>query len=122
MPHATTVDSARQAAALGSLPPLFWLWQSPSLVDLGLMIGLGLTGGLGQYLLFEGFRYAPASALAPVEYTGLIWAGLYGYLIWADIPGPGTLAGAALIAAGSLSLVWAESQRGWHRPRSGELT
>ena len=86
------------------------------------MVGLGLVGGLGQYLLFEGFRHAPASALAPVEYTGLIWAGLYGYLIWADIPGPGTLAGAALIAAGSLSLVWAERQGGWSRARSGELT
>lgn len=114
--------SSNAIFALGSSLPLLWLWQTPSLADLGLMIGLGLTGGLAQYLLFEGFRYAPASALAPVEYTGLIWAGLYGYLIWADIPGPGTFAGAALIAAGSLSLVWAERQGGWTRPRSGELT
>ena len=95
----------------GSLPPLFWLWRSPDLPSLGLMVGLGLIGGLGQYLLFEGFRYAPASALAPVEYTGLVWAGVYGYAIWADIPGRNTVAGAALIVAGSLGLVWSERRR-----------
>ncbi|RYB07708.1 DMT family transporter [Lichenibacterium ramalinae] len=95
----------------GSLPPLFWLWRSPDPASLALMLGLGLVGGLGQYLLFEGFRYAPASALAPVEYTGLVWAGVYGYAIWADIPGPGTVAGAALIVAGSLGLVWSERRR-----------
>lgn len=111
--------SSNAIFALGSSLPLLWLWRTPSLPDLGLMMGLGLTGGLGQYLLFEGFRHAPASALAPVEYTGLIWAGLFGYLIWADIPGPGTIAGAALIAVGSLSLVWSERRGGRTQLRGG---
>lgn len=96
---------------VGSLLPLFWLWRSPDPASLALMLGLGLAGGLGQYLLFEGFRHAPASALAPVEYTGLVWAGVYGYAIWADIPGPHTVAGAVLIVAGSLGLVWSERRR-----------
>ncbi len=96
---------------LGSLPPLFWLWRTPDLADLALMLGIGLVSGLGQFLLLEGFRYAPASALAPVEYTGLVWAGVYGYAIWADVPGPGTFAGAALIVSGSLALVWSESRK-----------
>ena len=96
---------------VGSLLPLFWLWRSPDPASLALMLGLGLAGGLGQFLLFEGFRHAPASALAPVEYTGLVWAGVYGYAIWADIPGPQTVAGAVLIVAGSLGLVWSERRR-----------
>ncbi len=111
--------SSNAIFALGSSLLLLWLWRTPSLPDLGLMMGLGLTGGLGQYLLFERFRHAPASALAPVEYTGLIWAGLFGYLIWADIPGPGTIAGAALIAVGSLSLVWSERRGGRTQLRGG---
>ena len=103
--------SSNAIFVLGSLPPLLWIWRGPDLPSLCLMLGLGLIGGLGQYLLFEGFRYAPASALAPVEYTGLVWAGVYGYAIWADIPGPNTLAGAVLIVAGSLGLVWSEKRR-----------
>ena len=103
--------SSNAIFVVGSLPPLLWLWRSPDLPSLALMLGLGLVGGLGQYLLFEGFRHAPASALAPVEYTGLVWAGVYGYAIWADIPGPNTVAGAALIVAGSLGLVWSERRR-----------
>ncbi len=62
-------------------------------------------GTLGQFLLYEGFRYAPASALAPVEYTGLIWAFLYGYMIWAEIPAWNVFAGALLIVASSMVLV-----------------
>lgn len=103
--------SSNAIFVLGSLPPLVWLWRTPDLPGLALMLGLGVTGGLGQYLLFEGFRYAPASALAPVEYTGLVWAGVYGYAIWADVPGPSTIAGAALILTGSLVLVAAERRR-----------
>ncbi len=95
----------------GSAPALLWSWHRPDVPSLALMAALGLAGGLGQYLLFEGFRHAPASALAPVEYTGLVWAGLYGYAIWADVPGPSTVAGAALILAGSLWLVWTEKRR-----------
>jgi S-adenosylmethionine uptake transporter len=70
-----------------------------------LMIGLGLVATIGQYLLYEGFRHAPASALAPVEYTGLIWAFVYGYLIWAEIPATNVFVGAFVIVASSLVLV-----------------
>ncbi len=102
--------SANGIFVLGSLLPLAWLWRTPDAFGLGVMLGIGIAGGLGQYLLLEGFRHAPASALAPVEYTGLVWAGVYGYAIWADVPGHGTFAGAALILAGSLGLVWSESR------------
>ena len=102
--------SANAIFVLGSLPPLVWLWRTPGAFDLALMLGIGVAGGLGQLLLLEGFRHAPASALAPIEYTGLVWAGIYGYAIWADVPGPGTLAGAAIILCGSLGLVWSESR------------
>ncbi|WP_237479506.1 DMT family transporter [Lichenibacterium dinghuense] len=102
--------SANGIFVLGGIVPLLWLWRTPDAFDLAAMLALGAAGGLGQFLLLEGFRHAPASALAPVEYTGLVWAGVYGYAIWADVPGPGTFAGAALIVAGSLALVWSESR------------
>jgi S-adenosylmethionine uptake transporter len=74
------------------------------------MIGLGLVATIGQYLLYEGFRHAPASALAPTEFTGLIWAFLYGYAIWAEIPASNVAFGAVLIVCSSLVLVaWEKS-------------
>jgi S-adenosylmethionine uptake transporter len=87
---------------------LLWLWKTPDINGWILMISLGLVGSAGQYFLYEGFRYAPASALAPIEYSGLIWAFLYGYLIWHEVPQINVFVGAILIVASSLSLVWWE--------------
>jgi S-adenosylmethionine uptake transporter len=107
----TQMLSSNALFATACLPALPWVWHSLDGFSFAIMIGLGLTGGLGQYLLFEGFRFAPASALAPIEYSGLVWAFLYGYAIWADIPQWNTFAGAALILAGSLALIWFEHRR-----------
>ncbi len=83
----------------------------PGAFDLMLMLGIGLAGGLGQFFLFEGYRSAPASVLAPVEYTGLVWAFLFGYLVFAEVPGPNVFAGAVLIVGGSVGLLWVEGRR-----------
>jgi S-adenosylmethionine uptake transporter len=85
-----------------------WVWKSPDLLGWCLMIGLGFVSAAGQYFLYEGFRYAPASTLAPIEYSGLVWAFLYGYLIWAEVPTLNVVGGALLIVGSSLSLVWWE--------------
>lgn len=90
-------------------------WRTPGPFDLALMLGIGVAGGLGQFFLYEGFRFAPASVLAPVEYTGLVWAFLLGDLIWAEVPGFNVFAGALLIVGGSLRLVWVERRRAVRR-------
>lgn len=92
--------------ACGCTLPFLWNWPDAS--GWALMIGLGCVSALGQYLLYEGFRHAPASALAPIEYTGLVWAFLYGYLFWAEVPAWNVFAGAVLIVCSSLALVWWE--------------
>jgi S-adenosylmethionine uptake transporter len=88
-----------------------WVWKSPDAFSLALMVGLGVAGGFGQYFVFQGFRYAPASIVAPLEYSGLVWAFLYGYLIWADVPHVNVFAGAILIVASSLGLIVVEGRR-----------
>jgi len=82
-----------------------WIWKAPDTTGWVLMFGLGLIATVGQYLLYEGFRHAPASALAPTEFTGLIWAFLYGYAIWAEMPAKNVVIGAILIVFSSLVLV-----------------
>jgi S-adenosylmethionine uptake transporter len=103
--------------ALACLPMLLWSAVVPTPQNLVLMLALGLFGGLGQWFLYEGFRYAPASAVAPVEYTGLVWAFLYGFAIWGEVPAARVVGGAALIVAASVLLILYESRRS--RRRSG---
>ena len=51
-----------------------------------LLFGAGSLAGFAQFTLFEGMKRAPASVIAPFEYTALVWSFLLGYLIWSDVP------------------------------------
>lgn len=68
-----------------------------------LTIGLLATGGL--LCITWAFTHLEASRVAPVEYTGLIWAGALGYLVFGEVPSTTTLASAALIVGGCLLLL-----------------
>ena len=107
----TTLTQMYATSALFGIACAFslpWLWKNPDALGWLLMITVGLVSTIGQYLLYEGFRHAPASSLAPVEYTGLIWAFIYGYAIWAEVPAINVFIGAILIVAASLVLVSGE--------------
>jgi drug/metabolite transporter (DMT)-like permease len=58
------------------------------------------------------------SFVAPFEYQSLIWASLWGFVLWGDVPAGTTFAGAALIVAAGLWMIWRES-RGATEPASG---
>lgn len=88
-----------------------FLWQTPRPFDLALMVALGFVAALGQFLLFESFRKAPASAVAPCEYTALVWAFLLGYAIWGDLPARAVFIGAGVILLATLLLVVSEGRR-----------
>jgi drug/metabolite transporter (DMT)-like permease len=70
-----------------------------------LLIGLGVTGALGQWGITEAFRRTPASIIAPLEYTALIWGLGLDWLLWNTRPDRTMLAGAAVIIAAGLYLL-----------------
>lgn len=95
-------------AALGALiasafVPLVWV--TPTWADAGLMVTMGAIGSVGQFLLIAAFNTAPASAIAPFTYAGLIFATLWGYVFFGDAPDGWTATGAAVIV-GSGVYVW----------------
>lgn len=108
---ATQMIASNFIFALGCACALPFLWVTPTWQQAALLLGLGLAGGAGQYLVFEGFRYAPASAVAPFEYSALVWAFVYGYAIWGDVPKLAVVAGASLIIASGVGLLIAERRR-----------
>ena len=66
---------------------------------------LGLTGAVGQYGITEAFRRAPASVIAPLEYTALVWGLALDWLVWGTLPDAWMLAGAAIIVVCGLYLL-----------------
>lgn len=82
----------------GALMPWFFGGPRPGLLELALLLSLGVTGGIGHMFFTLAFRDAPASLLAPVTYLQLVWAGLLGWLVFAQLPDALTLLGMAIIA------------------------
>ena len=80
--------------------PWFWTW--PRAVDWPLFIGCGIAGGVGHLFLIRAFQSAPASVVAPFSYSSLVWATIFGFVIWGDWPDLWTWAGAALIIGSGL--------------------
>ncbi len=80
-------------------------WVTPGGIQLPLLLAVGVLGGLGQFTLFEGCRLAPASVMATVEYTALLWAFVLGFVIWGDIPSVPIFAGAGLILLSGVFLL-----------------
>ena len=86
-------------------------WQTPTVNDLVLMLGLSVAGLFGQYGLTSSFRYVPVYLVGSLEYTALVWAALWGYLLFNDIPTLTVMAGAALVVASGLAVVLSERKK-----------
>jgi drug/metabolite transporter (DMT)-like permease len=77
-----------------------------------LLLGIGISGGISQLLLTNSLRLAPVSVVLPMDYSGLLWSTLTGWLIFSVLPVPETLIGAPIIIASGLVILWREKQRG----------
>lgn len=76
--------------------------------DWPLILAIGLAGWAGQYLITEAFRLAPASLVAPYEYTALVWGIGIDWLVWQVLPGARMLVGSAIVVAAGLYLLHRE--------------
>jgi drug/metabolite transporter (DMT)-like permease len=87
--------------------PLVWV-NPPTLSTLAIMIGMGLFGALGHWLLILAHERAPASVLTPFGYTQLLWMIVSGLLVFGDRPSAAVLLGAGIVVACGLYLIWRE--------------
>lgn len=91
---------------LFSIPVAAVVWRPVALDDLWLFAAMAAAGSVGLTMIAQAFRMAPAAVVAPFDYTALIWAAAFGFLIWGDLPGIWTLVGAAVIVtSGALILL-----------------
>ena len=87
-----------------------FFWVSPSLEQWLALGWMGFLGALGHYLMIKGYELAPASLLAPFDYTSLIWATILGFVLFGDLPDTWTVLGAIIIISSGLYLVRSESR------------
>ncbi len=76
-------------------------WILPSLVDLFLLSMVGILGGLANLWLSQSYKYSEVSLVSPLKYLGLVFAIIFGYFIWNEIPTSKTLLGALLVIVSS---------------------
>lgn len=99
-------------ATLAITPFALAFWQTPpGMQEWILLCLIGISGGLGHYLLALAHRYAPASVLAPFLYQQIVWMVLLGYLVFGDVPDAAVLAGGAIVIASGGYLLWRERER-----------
>jgi drug/metabolite transporter (DMT)-like permease len=79
-----------------------WIWPTPN--ALMLMAACGVIAAIAMSLLTQGYRIGAAALVTAFEYTGMIWAPLWGLLFFGEVPQPTTVIGLAMIfAAGVIS-------------------
>jgi drug/metabolite transporter (DMT)-like permease len=105
-------------ASLLSLLTLPFGWTLPGLETLGLLVLAGFIGGLAQILVTSSYRFGPASMLAPYDYASMIFAILLGYFWFGELPTLVMLAGATLVVAGNILVIWREHKLGLERARA----
>ena len=86
-----------------------FVWVTPSLGDLALFAAVGLLAGLAQYCMTQAFRIAPPATVAPFEYSAMVWAVIFGFLIWGDLPGWQVSVGSAVIVLSGLYVLHRET-------------
>ena len=100
------------AGCIATAPFAIVFWQSPQdLTTWLLLCSMGVSGGLGHWLLILAHRDAPAPILAPFVYTGLLWVGLGGYIVFGDVPAYWTIGGCAIVIASGIYLISREQHR-----------
>ena len=89
--------------------PFFWV--QPDFEGWVMIAAMGIFNGLGTYTVIRAFTAAPAATISPFNYLNLIWATLFGFLVFGDLPDLWTVLGACVIAGSGLYVLYNEMRR-----------
>ena len=95
---------------VGSSAVVWYDWQTPTPAQWAMLLLIGAIGGGSHYIVIKAYSRVAASLLAPFQYVQIIWATVYGLLIFGHFPDIWTFIGAAVIIASGL-YVWLREQQ-----------
>lgn len=96
------------------------VWISPAGGDWPVFLVLGLLGGVGQFLVTASLRYAEAGVIAPFEYTALVWATLFGFVFWNEMPDLISIFGGVIVVGAGIYIGYRETRL--HPKQTGPVT
>lgn len=92
--------------------PLPFVAVPPTVEEIPLLFAVGLSGALAQFLLSIAFGNAPAAVVTVFNYSGIIWATLFGWMIWNEWPAHTIWIGGSIVIASNIFMIWRESRKG----------
>ena len=101
-------------AVIGAIVMTFavpFFWQTPTTFDWMVMVLLAVFGGLGHFTMIKALTIAPAATIVPFTYTNLIWATLFGFIFFDDLPDQLTIIGASIIVSSGLYIFHREHRK-----------
>jgi drug/metabolite transporter (DMT)-like permease len=101
---------------LASTVPLSWSWSTPSSATLGLLAAIGALATAGQFLLTRAYALAPAASVGPFTYSTVVFAALFGWGFWNEVPDGFSAAGAVLVCAAGVLAIHGMGPRAMEAP------
>lgn len=95
-----------------TLVPALFVWQTPTLEQLGLLAMIGILGTIGHLLFVQAYKLADISLVEPAIFTRMIWAALIGFVLFSEFPDMWTWIGGAVIVVGTTYIARREAVRG----------
>lgn len=96
--------------SLLSLPPAVMVWRDPSPAAWALLVFIGISGTFAQILLAEAISQADAGVVMPFDFLKLVWATLFGFLLFTELPDLWTVVGAVVIFASGTYIAYRETR------------
>ena len=102
------VNGYNAVLGLACLAALPFVWRTPDRISLALIVAFALLAVAGQWLMTWAYSVGDSSLVAPLDYTSLVWVVALDAVVWGVTPAGHTLAGAAIIVAASLFVLYRE--------------
>lgn len=90
--------------------PMPWVASMPSTDEIPLLLGVGLAGAGAQWTLSIAFKNAQAAIVTVFNYSSIVWATLFGWLIWSEWPTTLVMLGAGVVITSNVVMIWRESR------------
>ena len=100
--------------------PTYFVWQTPTWTELAMLVAMGVLATISHNCFIRAFALGEASAIAPVDYSRLVFAALAGWVIFADVPDVYTILGASIIVASSFYIIRREAQASKKEPQASK--
>jgi drug/metabolite transporter (DMT)-like permease len=109
--HSVMVLAVVAGLIVVNLPGAMLTFRPPTLPDMALFACTGLLMGSAQFFVARSLSLAPAAVIAPMQYSMILWAILYGALLFGTVVDPVTIVGAAIVIASGLYTMHRERRR-----------